>query len=96
MSRFDPPYTTLSVGTIGGGTAINIIARECAFEWDLRSLPDNDPEALKTRSDAFIAGNLLPRMRASYSGHRSKPRRWSQCRRWCRSPTFPPRPSPGG
>ena len=67
-SRFDPPYTTLSVGTIGGGAAVNIIARDCAFEWDLRSLPDDDPEALKTRIDAFIAGNLLPRMRASYSG----------------------------
>jgi acetylornithine deacetylase len=62
-SRFDPPHTTLSVGTIAGGTAVNIIARECAFDWDLRTLPDEDAAALKARIDGFIAADLLPRMR---------------------------------
>jgi len=67
-SGFDPPHTTLSVGTICGGTAVNIIARECAFEWDLRTLPDDDAAALKARIDRFIATDLLPRMRAGYNG----------------------------
>lgn len=62
-SGFDPPHTTLSVGTIAGGTAVNIIARDCAFEWDLRSLPDEDAAALKARIDAFIASDVLPRLR---------------------------------
>src|SRR5579864_8081274 len=66
-SGFDPPHTTLSVGTISGGTAVNIIARECAFDWDLRTLPDEDAATLKGRIDRFIAADLLPRMRA---GHR--------------------------
>src|SRR5882672_10720553 len=65
-SGFDPPHTTLSVGTIAGGTAVNIIARECAFDWDLRTLPDEDAAALKARLDRFIAADLLPRMRAVY------------------------------
>jgi acetylornithine deacetylase len=65
-SGFDPPHTTLSVGTIAGGTAVNIIARECAFDWDLRTLPDEDAAALKGRLDRFISGDLLPRMRATY------------------------------
>ena len=30
-SGFDPPHTTMSVGTITGGTAVNIIARECSL-----------------------------------------------------------------
>jgi acetylornithine deacetylase len=64
---FNPPNTTLSVGTIAGGTAVNIIARECAFDWDLRSLPDEDAAALKSRIDRFIEADLLPRMRAVYS-----------------------------
>jgi acetylornithine deacetylase len=64
-SGFDPPHTTLSVGTIAGGTAVNIIARECAFDWDLRTLPDEDAAALKGRLDGFISGDLLPRMRAT-------------------------------
>jgi acetylornithine deacetylase len=63
-SGFDPPHTTLSVGTIAGGTAVNIVARECTFEWDLRSLPDEDAAALKGRVDRFISNDLLPRMRA--------------------------------
>ena len=37
--RFDPPYSTLHVGTIAGGTARNILARECAFHWEFRGLP---------------------------------------------------------
>jgi acetylornithine deacetylase len=65
-SGFDPPHTTLSVGTIAGGTAVNIIARECSFDWDLRSLPGDDAASLKARIDRFIEDDLLPRMRAVF------------------------------
>ena len=37
--RFDPPYSTLHVGVIHGGTARNILARECDFHWEFRGLP---------------------------------------------------------
>lgn len=65
-SGFDPPHTTLSVGTIAGGAAVNIIARDCTFDWDLRTLPDEDAASLKARLDRFISDDLLPRMRAAY------------------------------
>jgi acetylornithine deacetylase len=65
-SGFDPPHTTMSVGTISGGTAVNIIARECAFEWEMRNLPQDDAAALKSRIDRFVGDALLPRMRAVY------------------------------
>ena len=61
---FDPPHTTLSVGTINGGAAVNIIARECVFEWDLRNVPEDDAAAVKAAIDRFVADDLLPRMRA--------------------------------
>ncbi len=38
--RFDPPYTTVSVGTIEGGTAANIVPKHCDFRWLVRSLPE--------------------------------------------------------
>jgi acetylornithine deacetylase len=63
-SGFDPPHTTLSVGTIAGGAAVNIIARDCTFTWDLRALPGDDTAALKARLDGFVAAHLLPPMRA--------------------------------
>ena len=38
-SPFEPSYSSVHVGTIKGGTAVNIIARECAFDWDVRTIP---------------------------------------------------------
>ncbi len=36
---FSVPFATLSTGTIRGGTATNIVPRECEFQFDLRYLP---------------------------------------------------------
>lgn len=38
-AAFDPPYTTLNVGIIGGGTAKNIIAGACRFTLEWRPVP---------------------------------------------------------
>lgn len=40
---FDPPYTTLNVGLISGGTAKNIIPRECRVTLEWRPLPNVNP-----------------------------------------------------
>ncbi len=37
--EFEPPYTTLNVGLIRGGTAKNIIAGECRFTLEWRPVP---------------------------------------------------------
>jgi acetylornithine deacetylase len=54
--RFDPPYSTVHVGTIAGGTARNIVARACEFHWEFRGLPNVSPGAAKQALDAFAAG----------------------------------------
>ena len=36
---FEPPYTTLNVGMIKGGTANNIVAGECRFTLEWRTIP---------------------------------------------------------
>ncbi|MGY6569237.1 MAG: acetylornithine deacetylase [Salinarimonas sp.] len=51
--RFDPPYSTVSVGTISGGTARNILAKECRFNWEIRGLPGLDIAAIEARFEAF-------------------------------------------
>ncbi len=43
---FVPPYTTLHVGKISGGTASNITSKKCTFTMDIRCLPTDDGEAL--------------------------------------------------
>lgn len=37
--QFDIPYSTLSVGTISGGSATNIVPNLCEFTFDYRNLP---------------------------------------------------------
>ncbi|MGF1455283.1 MAG: acetylornithine deacetylase [Alphaproteobacteria bacterium] len=61
--RFHPPFTTLSVGQIEGGTAVNIIARDCRFSWEYRSLPDQDPGEILERFEAFARDTVLPALR---------------------------------
>ena len=43
--QFDPPFSTLHVGTITGGTAGNITAKDCEFSLDIRCLPREDSQA---------------------------------------------------
>ncbi len=62
--RFDPPYTTVHIGTIEGGTALNIIPRKCSFVWEFRALPDQDVTEIPDRVEAYIQETLLPKMRA--------------------------------
>jgi acetylornithine deacetylase len=38
-ARFEPPYSTLQVGTVRGGTAVNIIPGTCALEMEVRTIP---------------------------------------------------------
>jgi acetylornithine deacetylase len=62
-ANFEPPYPTLNVGRIDGGTAVNIVARRCVLHWDFRATPGADPALVLPRLEAFIAGTVLPRLR---------------------------------
>jgi len=44
--RFAIAHTTLQVGTIEGGTALNIVPQDCSLDLEIRAVPAEDPEAL--------------------------------------------------
>jgi len=48
-SLFDPPYTSLHVGLIEGGTASNITARHCRFDIGWRMVPSDCLETWRSR-----------------------------------------------
>ncbi len=54
-ANFDPPFTTLHVGTIQGGTAQNITAGDCRFGIDWRLVPDEDAKQLDAEFRAVVA-----------------------------------------
>ena len=64
---FDPPYTTLNVGLIQGGTAKNIVAGECRITVEWRPVPGEDAG----RVAALIRGELL-RLRRRYPGFNAR------------------------
>lgn len=43
---FEPAHTTLTIGTMQGGTAANILAGHAGFAFDLRCPPGSDAEAI--------------------------------------------------
>ncbi len=62
-AAYDVPYTTLHVGVIRGGTAVNIVPRDCTFEFEMRHLPFDEPDGFFADLQHY-AKSLLPAMQA--------------------------------
>lgn len=62
-----PNHTTINVGIIKGGTAGNILARECVLNWGYRTLPGDDPMEVQRRAEDYLFNELLPRMKSRHS-----------------------------
>jgi len=57
------PHTTIHTGVIAGGTALNIIPRDCDVTWEIRHHHMNSPVELFNEAKAF-ADSLVPAMQA--------------------------------
>ncbi|MCB1442450.1 MAG: acetylornithine deacetylase [Methyloceanibacter sp.] len=66
--HFDPPYSTVMVGMVQGGTAPNIVPRNCEVVWQLRGLPGTKAKDAPARLAAFVEKSLLPEMRSVAPG----------------------------
>jgi acetylornithine deacetylase len=66
-AKFVPPYTTLHVGMINGGTAHNITAKDCTFDVTFRVVPG---ESIGDWRDRFLAkvAALEAEMKAVHPG----------------------------
>ena len=66
--RFTPGASTVSVGVINGGSARNILAKDCAFHWEYRGLPGAPADRARRRLDDYIATDVMPRFAARAHG----------------------------
>ena len=61
---FDVAHSTVHTGTVQGGTALNIVPKDCSFEFEFRHVPGVDPQALLAEVQGFAETKLLPQMQA--------------------------------
>ena len=66
--QYDVAHTTVHTGVIEGGTALNIVPRDCFFDFEFRNLPAEDPEALFEELRAYAKEELEPEMQAKREG----------------------------
>ncbi|MEP1423220.1 MAG: acetylornithine deacetylase [Tateyamaria sp.] len=65
-SAFDPPWTTVNVGALHGGSAHNVIAPKARVDWEMRPVQRSDADFVKSHLHAYCHEVLLPKMRAVY------------------------------
>ena len=65
-SRYQPPWSTINIGSLRGGVAHNVIAGKAELEWETRPVQRGDLAFVKDAIAAYVAQELLPAMRAVY------------------------------
>jgi len=65
-SRFDPPWTTINIGALHGGSVHNVIAPKAQVDWEMRPVQASDATYVKDAVRAFCDNVLLPAMRRVY------------------------------
>ena len=63
---YSVPHSTFHVGNISGGTALNIVPRQCEFEFEIRNLPQQDIETLVHDIKHYANDVLLADMLGRY------------------------------
>ncbi|KHJ66528.1 acetylornithine deacetylase [Pantoea rodasii] len=63
-ARFDPPFTTVQTGVIHGGRALNIVPAECIFDYEVRTLPQDDAQQVADELAHYAQHELVPQMQA--------------------------------
>ena len=61
---YDITHTTVHTGTIHGGTQLNIVPKDCSFEFEFRYIDLQDPQALEDNIRSFAREELEPKMQA--------------------------------
>lgn len=51
--RFTPNHTSIHIGNIKGGLAPNIVAQECKFNWDVRTIPSETPQEILAEFETY-------------------------------------------
>jgi acetylornithine deacetylase len=74
-SPFEPSGTSITIGLLEGGTAVNILARHCSFSFDIRFEAGDDPRKYEEELRALVdATDARIKARAPEGGAKLIPR----------------------
>ena len=62
--QYDIPFSTTHVGTIHGGTALNIVPEHCSFEFEFRIIAGIDHQPFEDELRAHVRSEIEPWMKA--------------------------------
>ena len=51
--RFNPNHTSIHIGVVKGGIAPNVVAQECYFTWDVRTIPSETPQQILEEFEVY-------------------------------------------
>jgi acetylornithine deacetylase len=61
--RFKPPYSTIHIGKLNGGTALNVIPDYAELEFEIRNLPGDDADRIVRKVHSYAERILVQAMR---------------------------------
>lgn len=61
-ARFAVPHSTLQTGVISGGIAVNVVPRDCVFNFEMRNVPATPHDKLTKPIIDYARNELLPQM----------------------------------
>jgi acetylornithine deacetylase len=53
-AAFDPPFTTIHVGSLHGGSAVNLVPERAVLEYEIRTMPGRDAGEILARIDEVV------------------------------------------
>jgi acetylornithine deacetylase len=63
---YSVPYSSFHVGNVSGGTALNIVPRQCQFEFEIRNLPQDGLDELIHEIKHYATDILLADMQSRF------------------------------
>jgi acetylornithine deacetylase len=54
-AAFDPPFTTIHVGSLHGGSMVNLVPERAVLEYEIRTMPGRDAGEILARIGEFVA-----------------------------------------
>jgi acetylornithine deacetylase len=59
---YEVPYTTIQTGVVDGGSMVNIVPKECRFEFEIRNLPQENTDDFVDQVTTYATDVLEPQM----------------------------------